>query len=257
MNKSVLSILLLSMSLTGLAQEKDVSYSDNGTVLKGHLAVPKKGTGKRPGVVIIHAWTGINDFIKNSASRLSELGYYAFAADIYGADKRPQNTAEAGKTSGFYKSNRDLFRSRIKAAIEQLVEAGADENNIAVIGYCFGGTGALEAARANFPIKGVVSFHGGLDKREDKQEADVIRPKVLVLHGADDPYVPETQCAAFREEMKSRKADWQMIYYANAVHAFTEPSAGDNNSKGAAYNESAARRSWEHMKTFLSEIFAD
>ncbi|WP_374164238.1 dienelactone hydrolase family protein [Arcticibacter sp. MXS-1] len=253
--------LILSILLTGLvghlaAQGKDISYSSQGTKLKGYLVSPENKSSKAPGVVVIHAWMGLNDFVKGSATNLAKLGYYAFAADIYGEGVRPQSPAEAGKLSGSYKGDRDLYRSRIQAAIEQLIKAGADPERIAVMGYCFGGTGALEAARANLPVKGVVSFHGGLDKRGDKQENSEISAKVLVLHGADDPFVPESQALAFREEMRSRKADWQMIYYSDAVHAFTEPAAGNNKSSGAAYNEKAAKRSWEDMKKFFQEVFA-
>ncbi len=257
MNLFFAAIVLLGITGVTMAKGIDVPYEDGETKLTGYLAKTGKEGEIAPGIIVIHAWMGINDFVKTSADRLSELGYYAFAADIYGREARPQSAAEAGKTSGFYKNNRDIYRSRIKAAIDQLIKAGADPKRIAVIGYCFGGTGALEAARANFPVKGVVSFHGGLDKRTDKDESVPIGVKVLVLHGADDPHVPEEQAKAFRDEMKGRKADWQMVYYANAVHAFTEPAAGNDNSKGAAYNELAAERSWEHMKLFLNELFSD
>ncbi len=125
-----------------------------------------------------------------------------------------------------------------------------------MIGYCFGGTGALEAARANMPVKGIVSFHGGLG-RDTTKEIGAIMPKVLVCHGAIDPYVPESQIKQFQKEMNDSKADWQMNYYANAVHAFTEKEAGDDNSKGAAYNALADKRSWEAMKQFFKELFAE
>ena len=139
-------------------------------------------------------------------------------------------------------------------AIDQLVKVGADKNQIAVIGYCFGGTGAIKAARGNLNVKGVVSFHGGLGKAANSPTNE-IKAKVLVLHGADDPYVPAKEVEAFQTEMRETKADWQMIYYANSVHAFTHKDAGSDNSKGAAYNEFADKRSWEAMKTFFTEIF--
>src|SRR5690606_6302552 len=129
-----------------------------------------------------------------------------------------------------------------------------DPNKIAVIGYCFGGTGALEAARGNLPVLGVVSFHGGLGRSGDRP-VDAIKAKILVCHGADDPYVPKSEIESFEKEMKESKADWQMIYYADAVHAFTEPQAGNDKSRGAAYNEAAARRSWAHMELFFNELF--
>ena len=136
--------------------------------------------------------------------------------------------------------------------MKQLILAGANPDNIVVIGYCFGGTGALEAARGHLDIKGVVSFHGGLG-RDAARNLEPITTTVLVCHGADDPYESKEEVAGFQQEMKNTKADWQMIYYANAVHSFTNPEAGNDNSKGAAYNEKAAKRSWEHLNIFLKE----
>jgi len=146
----------------------------------------------------------------------------------------------------------EAYQKRISLALEQLVKTGADKDNIVIIGYCFGGTGALEAARAGLPLKGVVSFHGGLGKDASRPNK-AINTKVLVLHGADDPHVPQKDIEAFQQEMKESKADWQMIYYSNAVHAFTEKEAGNDPSKGAAYNEMADKRSWEHFMVFLEE----
>jgi dienelactone hydrolase len=138
-------------------------------------------------------------------------------------------------------------------ALDQLVNQGANPDEIVVIGYCFGGTGAIEAARTNMKVKGIVSFHGGLG-RDENRTIDFINPKVLVLHGADDFYVPETEVKSFQNEMRSAKADWQMVYYANSVHSFTDKNAGSDNSKGAAYNEKAEKRSWIAMLDFLKEV---
>ena len=137
--------------------------------------------------------------------------------------------------------------------MEQLILSGANQDNIVVIGYCFGGTGALEAARGHLNVKGVVSFHGGLGK-DAERAIEPLTSKVLVCHGADDPYESKEEITAFHQEMRDTKADWQMIYYSNAVHSFTNSEAGNDNSKGAAYNEVAAQRSWEHLKLFLKEV---
>ncbi|MDB5272097.1 MAG: dienelactone hydrolase [Chitinophagaceae bacterium] len=242
----------VAMSLSSYGQ-KTISYVDNKDVLSGYFAKAKSEKKNTPGVVVIPAWMGGNEHTKHSADELSALGYHAFVADIYGEGKNPKSPAEAKELSSYYKNNPEIYQRRIKAAIDQLIKQGADANSIAVIGYCFGGTGALEAARAGLPVKGVVSFHGGLGK--DTARANTpITAKVLVLHGADDPYVPQAQVTAFQDEMRKSKADWQMIYYANAVHAFTEISAGNDNSKGAAYNEAAAKRSWEHMTLFFADL---
>jgi len=254
-----MKIILTVLGLTALmnlvsAQGTDVSYSDGDTKLKGYFVKGKKATAKAPGVVVIHAWMGLDEHAKNSANKLGELGYYALAADIYGEGAKPKDFQEARQTSSYYKNNPQIYQSRIKAAIDQLVKLGADPKKIVVMGYCFGGTGALEAARANFPVIGVVSFHGGLGK-DTSRANNPIHAKVLALHGADDPYVPEAEVKRFQKEMRDGKADWQFIAYGNAVHSFTEVGAGNDNSTGAAYNEKAARRSWEDMKVFLAELF--
>lgn len=252
--KNYFLILLTVMSIQINAQLKPIAYADGSQKLNGFAAIPAKPLLSKPGIIILSAWKGINDHSKEVAEKLSAKGYHAFVADIYGEGNYPATTGEAGKQSGYYKNNPEAYQKRIKLAIEQLVKSGANADNIVVIGYCFGGTGALEAARAGLPVKGVVSFHGGLGKDASRPNG-AIKPKVLVLHGADDPHVSQKDIESFSKEMKESKADWQMIYYANAVHAFTEKEAGNDNSKGAAYNEQADRRSWEHFMVFLDELF--
>lgn len=244
--------ILLITSLA-FAQLKPVQYKDGNQILNGFTIAPVKKSIQKPGILILPAWMGIDKLSKDTAENLSKLGYYAFVADIYGEGNYPKDFAQAGKNAGFYKTNYKEYQKRITLALEQLVLAGANPENIVVIGYCFGGTGALEAARAKMNIKGVVSFHGGLGK-DTTRPAEPMSPKVLVCHGADDPYVPAAEITAFQQEMRDAKADWQMIYYANAVHSFTNPESGTDNSKGAAYNEKAAKRSWEHFRLFLDEV---
>jgi dienelactone hydrolase len=196
---------------------------------------------------------GLTDHERKVSDDLANLGYVALAADIYGEGVRPTNTSEAGKLAGSYKGDRALYRRRIAAAIDTLkAQKGVDGSRIAVIGFCFGGTGALEAARAGLPVKAVVSFHGGLDVPAGYVPGP-ISAKVLVCHGADDPFVPAKDVASFQDEMRQAKADYVFIAYAGAVHAFTQKEAGNDNSKGAAYNEAAHRRSWVAMKDFFKE----
>ena len=235
------------------AQLIPVPYKDGNQILNGLAIKPSKSSAQKPGILVLPAWRGIDAHAKTTAENLSKLGYYAFVADIYGEGNYPQTIADAGKMAGFYKKNTDLYHKRIELALAQLIQSGANPNKIAVIGFCFGGTGALEAARANMNVKGVVSFHGGLGK-EANRAVTPITTKVLVCHGADDPFVSKEEIAAFQQEMRDAKADWEMIYYANAVHSFSDPAAGNDNSKGAAYNENAAQRSFEHMKLFLNEV---
>jgi dienelactone hydrolase len=251
-----LKFIVLGMvlfTIQSFAQLKPVQYKDGDKVLNGFKIAPAKSNAQKPGVLILPAWLGIDKLSKDTANKLSNLGYYAFVADIYGEGNYPKDTNEAGKISGFYKKNFETYQKRISLALQQLIEAGANPENIVVIGYCFGGTGALEAARGHLNVKGAVSFHGGLGK-DATRPTELISAKVLVCHGADDPYEPIEEILAFQKEMKDTKTDWQMIYYANAVHSFTNPEAGNDNSKGAAYNEKAATRSFEHLKLFLNEV---
>lgn len=253
MKKLLLSLLFITFFQMN-AQLKPVTYADGTQKLNGFSAMPAKPIAGKPGILVLPAWKGIGNHSKEVAAELAKLGYYAFVADIYGEGNYPTTPKEAGERSGYYKNHPDEYQKRIKLALEQLVKAGAASGNVVVIGYCFGGTGALEAARGGLPVKGVVSFHGGLGKYAARKTTD-ITAKVLILHGADDPYVPQKEIEAFQNEMGEAKADWQMVYYANAVHAFTEKEAGNDNSKGAAYNEKADKRSWQHFLLFLNEIF--
>ena len=237
------------------AQLKPVTYQDGNQKLNGFSVQPKNLTQKKAGILVLPAWMGIDAHAKETAENLSKLGYYAFVADIYGEGNYPKSMADAGKLAGSYKKDYKAYQHRIDLAMQQLIKAGADPSRLAAVGFCFGGSGVLEMARANFPVRGVVSFHGGLGIDASRPN-EQIKPKVLVCHGADDPNVPQTEVLAFQQEMRDSKADWQMIYYGNSVHSFTDPNAGNDNSKGAAYNEKAAKRSWEHMKLFLNELFA-
>ena len=247
--------LALSLATLPILAGQPLSYADGATKLAGYVARPAALKGKVPGVVVIHQWMGLTDHERKVSDDLAKLGYVALAADIYGEGVHPKDTGEAGKLAGAFKGDRALYRRRIAAAIETLqAQKGVDSSRIAVIGFCFGGTGALEAARGGLPVKGVVSFHGGLDAPADVSTSP-ISAKVLVCHGADDPFVPAKDVAAFQEEMKKAKADYVFVAYAGAVHAFTQKEAGNDNSKGAAYNEAAHRRSWQHMKDFFNEIF--
>jgi len=251
--KTAIFLTVIASALSVHAQLTPIKYADGKQQLSGFYAKPEKKSNNA-GVLILPAWMGVDEHSKESAKKLAALGYHAFVADIYGEGNKPKDASEAGQRAGHYKTNYKEYQHRINLALQQLIKSGADPNKIAVIGYCFGGTGALEAARGNLPVLGVVSFHGGLGRSGDRP-VDAIKAKILVCHGADDPYVPKSEIESFEKEMKESKADWQMIYYADAVHAFTEPQAGNDKSRGAAYNEAAARRSWAHMELFFNELF--
>lgn len=255
MKSLILCLLTPCVALAGLV-EKTVEYKDGDTVLEGFHVYDDNVDGKRPAVMIIHQWTGLTDYEKSRARQLAELGYNVFAADIYGKGIRPK-PPESAKYAGKYKGDRKLYRSRLLAGLDVLKsDSQTDPEKIAAIGYCFGGTGVLELARSGADVSGVVSFHGGLSAGEAMEaKEDEIKAKVLVCHGADDPHVPPTEVATFEGEMRNANVDWQLVSYGNAVHAFTQKMAGNDPSKGVAYNETADMRSWEDMKQFFAEIF--
>lgn len=250
-----ISSLLLSTSLLRAEiKETVVEYKSGDVVCEGLHVVDTAKTGKLPSVLIVHQWTGLSDNEKMRARMLAELGYNVFAADIYGKGVRPQ-PPEAGKEAGKYKADRTLYRERLLSALEVLNKSPqTDLSKVAAIGYCFGGTGVIELARSGALIKGVVSFHGGLDS-PTPADGKNIKGKVLALHGADDPFVKAPDIAAFEQEMKDAKVDYKLVSYPGAVHGFTQKAAGNDNSKGAAYNEAADKASWEEMKAFFDRIF--
>lgn len=232
---------------------KTVEYSEGNTVLEGYLAYDDASPLYRPGILVVHEWTGINPYIMKRTEALARLGYVVFAADIYGKGVRPGTREEASKTSAYYKANIPLLRARVNAGLETLKKQPfVDYMNLAAIGYCFGGTSVLELARSGARVNGIVSFHGGLGT-PNRKDALNIKGKVLALHGADDPFVKPDEVAAFQDEMRKAKVDWQFVSYGGAVHSFTNPDAGNDNSKGAAYNERADKRSWDTMVRFLRE----
>ena len=252
----LLSVLLLANSAQAAVVTKTVEYRQGDTTLEGYLAYDDAAKGKRPGVLVIHEWRGLGNYEKKRAEQLARLGYVAFAADIYGKGVRPANNEEAAAEAGRYRGNdRSLLRARAAAGLAKLASfPQVDASRLAAIGYCFGGTAVLELARSGADLSGVISFHGNL-ATPNPADAAKIRAKVLVLHGADDPYVKPEEVAAFQQEMRQGKVDWQMIHYGGAVHSFSNPAAGNDPGKGAAYNEKADRRSWEAMKQFFNEIF--
>ncbi len=234
---------------------KAVEYKDGETVLEGFVAYDDALKGPRPLVLVVHEWWGLNDYVKSRAKQLAEMGYLAFAVDMYGKGVLAKDPKEAGELATKYRSDRKLMRQRVTAALNTAkANPLADAKKIAVIGYCFGGTVALELARSGADIVGAVSFHGGLDT-PDANDAGNIKAKVLVLTGADDKSVPMAQIAAFEDEMRQAKVDYQVVIYGAAVHAFTNPASGSDPSKNVAYNAKADQRSWQAMKDFFAEIF--
>jgi dienelactone hydrolase len=258
--KTFASIMIAALALGALNVEakvvnKTVTYEHDGVVLEGYLAWNDAVKGARPGVLVVHQWMGLSDNERMRADMLAGMGYVALAADVYGKGVRPKDINEAQQEAGKYYSDRALFRGRLAAGLEELEQQPmVDRARVVAIGYCFGGGGVLELARSGAELAGVVSFHGSLDTPMPASKGDV-RAKVLVCHGAVDPYVKPEVVQGFVEEMEAAGVDYQLIMYAGAVHAFTQKEAGNDPSKGAAYNEAADRRSWRAMQDFFAEVF--
>jgi dienelactone hydrolase len=260
MNRAVWLIavaLLVTTSASAHAKVRSqlVEYKQGDTTLEGYLAYDDAAAGKRPGVLVVHAWMGLDDNARKRADMLAGLGYVAFAADIYGKGVRPTTRDEAGKLAGKYKADRQLLRERVAAGLAQLVaNPRVDPARTAAIGYCFGGTTVLELARSGAAVSGVVSFHGGLDS-PTPADGKNIKGKVLVLHGAADPHETPADFAAFQKELADAHVDWQLVSYGGAVHCFTDATAGKDASTGCAYDAVADRRSWAAMRAFFDELF--
>ncbi len=235
--------MALMQSLTAQSL-KEVKYADGTQELNGLIT---SNAGKNlPGVLILPAWMGIDDEAKTAALDLEKEGYIAFVADIYGKGNIPTDFGSAAKIATQFKTDYKLYQQRISLALEQLKAAGAQSSKIAVIGYCFGGSGALETARAGLDVVGVVSIHGGLGKAPERPNVP-IKTKVLVENPAEDKGVTKEIYDQLVQEMKDGKADWQIITYANCGHTFTNPTSKE-------YNEVMAKRAWNHTLGFLGEL---
>ncbi len=246
-------------------QTRDVRYSHDGVRLKGYFALDPaaldRAGGRLPGVVVVPEWWGHNDYARGRAEMFAGLGYAALAIDLYGEGVMAGSVPDAQRLAGpFYAPDphtgvRSAMRARARAGLDTLLaQPEVDAARVAAVGYCMGGTVCLELARAGADLKGVISYHGGLGTPMPK--ASTVRAKVLVCHGADDPMVPAKEVAAFEDEMRACGADWQVISYGGAVHAFTNPAAGTGPAAGLAgvkYDERADRRSWEATRVFLGE----
>jgi dienelactone hydrolase len=252
----LIGLIASALAAHAAVKTETVEYRQGDTVLEGYLSYDDAIQEPRPGVLVVHDWMGNGPFSMRKAEELAKLGYVGFAVDAYGKGIRPKTPQEAGEQAGKMKQDRNLLRERLKAALEYLrTQKTVDPQRIAVMGFCFGGMAALELGRSGAEIVGIVSFHGSLDS-PTPADGKNIKAKVLVLHGADDPHVTVADLAAFEDEMRKGNVDWQLLKYGNAVHAFTNPAAGGDKSKGAAYNEAADRRSWQAMKDFFGEVFA-
>jgi len=262
MRKSILFLLLCLAGVHAAWAEvigKEVSYKGGGVTMKGYLAYDSKARGKQPAVLVVHEWWGHNEYARNRARMLAELGYTALAVDMYGNDKQAQHPDDAGKFAGEVRANRDLARARFEAAMKLVKQQKTvDPTRIAAIGYCFGGSVVLDMARQGLPLVAVASFHGGLST-DVPAEAGKVKARVMVFTGADDPMAPPAQVEAFKAEMDKAGASYKVVSYPGVKHSFTNPDADEYGKKfnmPLAYNAAADKSSWADATKFLAEAFA-
>ncbi len=241
-----LALAALTPSASAEIKTATVNYKDGAADLEGFVAYDDSVKGPRPGVLVIHDWIGLQEYAKTRATQLAELGYVAFAADIYGKGVRPTDPKECAVQAGTYKNDLPLLRRRVLLGLDQLkAQPGVDATKLAAIGYCFGGTSVLELARSGADVRGIVTFHGGLSTLQPAKPGD-IKARILVCHGGADSHV-NTEVPAFKAEMEKAKAKMEFVTYEGAQHGFTKP--------GPAYQEKADKESWAAMKKFFAEIF--
>ncbi len=256
--KTLLAVALLAAA-PALAKviQKPVGYDIGKTKFEGVLVYDDAVKTPRPALVLVPNWLGITPANLKQAEEVAGDKYVVFVADMYGKTARPKNMEEAGKMSGAVKADRKMMRERMKKALDVLLAdktAPLAAGKVGAVGFCFGGTSALELARSGAKINAVVSIHGGLST-PTPADAKAITAKVLALAGADDPYVPAAEVAAFQEEMKGAGGiDWQLVSFGNAVHSFTDPDA--NMPGQAMYNPKVTKRAYEMMNNFFTEAFA-
>lgn len=250
-------LMVMAQAASAVVRSEPLVYKAGDKELEGVLYFDDADTAPRRAVIVVHEWWGLNDYAKNRAEQLAKMGYVAFAIDMYGKGvPNAKDMEEASKRATELRAgDRKDMRARINAALAALkARKEVDPKKIAAIGYCFGGTCALELARSGADIAGVVAFHAGLGT-PNPDDAKNIKAKLLVCHGDDDPFVKPAEVNAFLDEMRKARANYAFVAYSGAVHTFTNPKAGNDPSKGSAYNAQADRRSWEAMRDFFGEIF--
>ena len=257
----LLAAFLLPLAMNAPAAEpqittEPITYRIGDQSFEGCVSRPVKLDGKVPGVLVAHDWTGFGPFVRERAEQLAKLGYVALALDMYGQGIHAKNPEEAGKLAAPFYKDPALFRTRAQAAFETLLkQPGVDPERIGAIGFCFGGATVLELARSGADVDAVVTFHGSLKTARPAVPGEVKAKEILVLHGANDPLVPPADVDGFKQEMESAKVPYQFIAYPGAVHAFTNPEAGNDPSKPTAYNPQAAEAAYGEMRSLFEHEF--
>ncbi len=249
---------MTTMMTRAEVKTEEVTYEGGGVEMEGMLVWDGTQEGKRPAVIVVHEWWGSNDYVRMRAKMLAEMGYFAMAVDMYGDGKTVDHPKDAGQFAGEVMKNVDVARERFEAAVELLQSRPeVDDQKIAAIGYCFGGSVVLHMARMGVDLDGVASFHGSLGAKV-KAEPGQVKAKVLVCHGADDKFISQEIIDAFEAEMKAANVDYEFISYEGALHGFTNPDATANGEKfdiPLAYQEKADKASWAKLDGFLETVF--
>jgi dienelactone hydrolase len=254
-----LTTLVVTLAITAPAvaamKTKEVAYESGGTTFKGILAWDDAVEGKRPGVVVFHEWWGLDEYAKKRAEQLAGMGYVAFAADMYGNGKVVDHPKDAGAMAGEVRKNADGWRARAQAALKVLSDfEKTDATRLAAIGYCFGGSTALQLAYSGADLDAVATFHAALPIPTPEQ-AKAIKGKILVCHGAEDFFISEDSIAKFQEALKEAKVDLTFESYPGAVHSFTVPGADKRMMKGMGYQAEADKKSWSSMVALFKKAF--
>jgi dienelactone hydrolase len=257
--KQIIPLLLVVMMSAPTTKAaiilRAIDYKDGDVQLRGYIVYEDSVSAARPGIMVIPEWWGLTDFTQRRAVQLAKMGYVAFAADMYGKGVVTNDPKEASKLATAFYKDRNLMRSRAAAGLTVLKQQPqVNASKIAVIGYCFGGTTALEVARGGADLVGVVSFHGGLDFENDADNKN-IKAKLLICTGAEDPMVTADKVNKLQEALRKADVDFQINTYCKAKHAFTNSEADSHNIPGIAYNAQADQRSWQAMQDFFAEIF--
>lgn len=255
-NLVVLFALILGTGAAEAAvKTESVTYKHGDKTFHGYFAWDDASKEKRPGVLVVHEWWGLNDYARKRAEQLAGLGYVGFACDMYGEGKTTEHPKEAGAMAMEVRKNQKEWRERGLAALNQLRKHPlVDDTKLAAIGYCFGGSTVLQLAYSGADLDAVASFHGALSVPTEA-EAKQTKAKILICHGAEDTFIPEKTIQDFKAALDTAKADYKFISYPNAKHSFTVPEAGKAGVAGLAYNEAADKQSWQDMKEFLARAF--
>jgi len=249
--------MAISAPLGAAVISEEVTYQDGDTQLIGHIYYDNDSSKKRPGVLVVHEWWGLDDYAKSRATMLAELGYVAFAADMYGAGKVTEHPDEAEEWMMVNAANVPGWRKRAELALQQLKQHPmTDVDKTAAIGYCFGGATVVELAYSGADLDGVASFHGSLPLPIEGETPDLKAP-LLLFHGYADPFVEKSHVAQFKESLTALEADWEMVEYGGVMHSFTNAAADQHGMPALKYDATADQRSWAQLQAFFAEIFAD